>query len=245
MDFAALARRYDAWYATPLGAWADRLEMEAIFRFLHLRPGERLLELGTGTGCYALAAARRGALVTAVDAEPVMLALARAKVTGHAAEQAVTLVQASMAALPFADASFDVVLAVTSLCFVADPLAVLREAARVLRPNGRLVLGELNRWSLWALVRRIEGRFHATTYRYAHFHSVRELCNLLAAAGLHTSRWEGLLHLPPIDHAGFLCTLDALERWGQRLTPALGAFLVLEATKEPRRLGQGGSDHGL
>jgi ubiquinone/menaquinone biosynthesis C-methylase UbiE len=162
-DFDELARRYDAWYATPLGAWADQHETEAVFRLLEPRPGERLLDLGTGTGRYAQEAARRGARVVGIDPSPGMLAVARGRVAG----QPVDLICAGAARLPFPDRSFDAILAMTSLCFVSDPVAVLREAARMLKPGGRLVLGELNRWSLWALVRRIEGLFHQTTYRAA------------------------------------------------------------------------------
>jgi ubiquinone/menaquinone biosynthesis C-methylase UbiE len=153
IDFDQLAARYDAWYATPLGAWADRHETEEIFHLLAPRSGERLLDLGTGTGRYAREAARRGARAVGIDPSPGMLAVARERVAG----QPVDLVCAGAARLPFPDRSFDAVLAVTSLCFVSEPLVVLREAARVLTPGGQLVLGELNRWSLWALARRIEG----------------------------------------------------------------------------------------
>ena len=225
--FERLAHRYDAWFTTPLGAWADRLEAAAMFRLLALKPGERLLDLGTGTGRYAIAAARRGALVTAVDASPAMLAVARCRAEGTA----VTLVQADLTALPFAEASFDAAMAVTALCFVAAPATALREAARVLRPGGRLVVGELNRWSLWALGRRVAGLLRPSIYRDAHFHGIGELRALLAAAGLRTTRWVGVLHLPPVNSAAMLQALDPLERLGQRHIPALGAFLAIDATK--------------
>jgi len=162
IDFERLAQRYDAWYATPRGAWADRIERAAVFR---------LLDRGTGTGRCAIGAARAGAQVTGVDTSPAMLGMAHANAAGYP----VTFVQADMIALPFADACVDAVLIVTGLCFVSRPDAVLREAARILRPGGRLVVGELNRWSLWALAWRLRGLVRPTIYRSAHFHSIGEL----------------------------------------------------------------------
>lgn len=226
-DFDTIAQRYDAWYSTPLGAWADRLETTAIFHYLEPRPGERLLDLGTGTGRYAAAAARRGMLVTGVDASPAMLAVARVGTAGGD----VRLVRAELTALPFGDARFDAVLGVTILCFVAEPLAALREAARVLRPGGRLVLGELNRWSIWSATRRLQGLVRPTTYRQAHFHGSGELCRLCKAVGLRVTGWAGLLHLPPCPSARCLQVLAPLEHLGQRYMPRFGAFLVVVASK--------------
>jgi ubiquinone/menaquinone biosynthesis C-methylase UbiE len=229
--FDELAARYDRWYATPVGAWADRYEVEAVLRCLEAEPGARLLDLGTGTGRYALAAAGHSARVVGVDASPAMLGIARSRLALHVAADAVELVRGDVARLPFADASFDAAVAVTSLCFVADPHAALAEVRRVLRPDGRLVLGELNRWSLWALLRRLHGLVRPTTYRAAHFRSIRELRRLLGECGFDLTHWHGLLHLPPVNRAGFLATLDPVERLGQRWTPAVGAFLVVAARR--------------
>jgi SAM-dependent methyltransferase len=60
----------------------------------------------------------------------------------------------------FAPDSFDAVTAVTVLCFMRDPVAALKELARVVRPGGRVVVGELTRWSAWALQCRLAARRH-------------------------------------------------------------------------------------
>lgn len=57
--FDRLASRYDAWYTTPLGAFADDREKEAVFALAGVRPGVGALDVGCGTGNYTLALARR------------------------------------------------------------------------------------------------------------------------------------------------------------------------------------------
>jgi len=105
-----------------------------------LQPGERVLDLGTGTGAVAERAALAVGVdghVLAVDPSPEMLALA-----GRRADQASVrfqLAEGSGESIPAADGSFDVILASLSLMFVIDRAAAAREMARVLRSGGRLV----------------------------------------------------------------------------------------------------------
>jgi SAM-dependent methyltransferase len=103
-----------------------------------LRPGERVLDVGCGTGNAALLAAERGARVVGVDPTRSLLELA-----GTAAEErglAVTLLAGDAGALPFADADFDVVLSVFGVIFAPDAPAAAGELARVTTPDGRIVL---------------------------------------------------------------------------------------------------------
>ena len=128
-----------------LGAMTEEIEQALIWRMAGPSAGLRVLDVGSGDGAYAIVAAQLGARVAGVDAWPQMIEAARR----HAAGQNVQIDRpvADAAALPFDDGSFDVVLAVTVLCFVADANTALRGMARVVAPGGRLVIGELGRWN--------------------------------------------------------------------------------------------------
>jgi ubiquinone/menaquinone biosynthesis C-methylase UbiE len=99
----------------------------------------RVLELGVGTGLnlpyYANAAE-----VVGIEPDPHMLSRARSRVA--AARCRVELIEGSAEALPFEDGSFDSVVVSLSLCTIPDAAAALREARRVLRPDGRLLFLE-------------------------------------------------------------------------------------------------------
>jgi len=97
-----------------------------------VRAGMRVLDLACGPGVVAAVAAERGALPVGLDFSPAMIALARAGHTGIRFEQG------DAEALPFADASFDAVVANFGVHHVPEPIRALREAHRVLRPGGRV-----------------------------------------------------------------------------------------------------------
>ena len=103
---------------------------------LHPPPGERWLDIGTGTGEVALRAARAGAEVTAVDISEALLEIARRK---PGAEQ-VAWELGDAQALRFGDASFDAVVSCFAVIFAPDEDAAAGELARVCSPNGRLGL---------------------------------------------------------------------------------------------------------
>lgn len=126
---------------------------------LQPRPGERWLDVGTGTGGTALRAARAGADVTGIDIAAAAIEQARAA----AAEEGlgVRFDVADVQALPYEDASFDVVASAFGANFTPDHAVAARELARVCRPGGRLGLTLMPRDSrageLWTLIRRVGG----------------------------------------------------------------------------------------
>lgn len=218
---------YVGWRATSLGAITDVLEHRVIVDLMGELAGRRFLDAGCGDGGLVCAAAAQGAAATGVDPDPAMLAAAQSR-TAQAGLEA-TFLAGRVEQLPFADSSFDLVASVTVLCFVDDDAGALREMARVLRPGGRLVLGELGRWSSWAALRRMRGWLGSTTWRKARFRTSRELRVLVQQAGLRVTAVRGAVYYPPSDLlAHLLAPLD--PRLG-RITSVGAAFIALGAVK--------------
>jgi demethylmenaquinone methyltransferase/2-methoxy-6-polyprenyl-1,4-benzoquinol methylase len=147
--FSGLPRHYDALSAA-LSFWQDPRWRRAMVSALAPAPGERILDVATGTGMVAaelLACA--DCSVVGVDQSPQMLAAARVRfatveraadstVDAGAGRARVELIEGEAEALPFADASFDALTFTYLLRYVDDPPATMRELARVVRPDGRV-----------------------------------------------------------------------------------------------------------
>jgi ubiquinone/menaquinone biosynthesis C-methylase UbiE len=104
-----------------------------------VRPSSRWLDVGCGTGVLSRWISDRKAVVDGIDASPRMLEQARRSTPG------VNLHLADAAQLPFADATFDGIVCSSVIEYLRDPAAALREAARVLRPDGNYVFSVPNR----------------------------------------------------------------------------------------------------
>jgi SAM-dependent methyltransferase len=140
-DLSQLKQKQRATWA--LGEYdriADGLTIstDQTLRVAKLRPGEQVLDLATGTGITAIAARERGATVTGVDLTPELLSVAKSK-AAEAGFDDIEFKEGDAEALPFADASFDVVLSTCGHMFAPDQPKVASEMARVLRLGGRAV----------------------------------------------------------------------------------------------------------
>ena len=221
-----IAPQYDAWYATPLGAFALEVEIAALVALGGQLTGRRGLEVGCGTGQFGRVFTQRGVRMFGVDRSAAML-----KEAARHSMETLTLCRAEGEHLPCPGSSFDLVVAVTVLEFARDPQAILAETWRVLRPGGKLIVGVLNAWSLWAIARRL--RCSESPYVHAHFYQPPELMRLLATFG--PVMWRGAVFLPPWTKGPARAWWWRVERVGARLLPMFGAFLAAAARKPARR----------
>lgn len=165
-----------------------------------VRPGNRVLDVGCGTGDLAIAARDAGGEVTGIDFAPAMLARARRKAPD------IDWVEGDALAVPFDDSSFDVVLTGFTVRNLEDASAGLAEMRRVLRRGGRLAVLDATQprglcapfYRIWfdrllpAAGRLVPGGW-AFTYLPAsvkRFAEPRELARLIDEAGFGDIRWR-------------------------------------------------------
>ncbi len=116
-----------AMFTTPVAGY--------LVKFAQVRPGETLLDIGTGTGVVAITAARAGAQVTGLDLTPALLEAAREN--ARIARQSIVWTEGDAEHLPYPDASFDLVVSQFGHIFAPRPDVAITEIRRVLKPGGR------------------------------------------------------------------------------------------------------------
>jgi len=218
---------YARWRASEIGATTERLEGQLILALLGDVSGCRVLDVGCGDGEFALELAKRGAIVTGIDASAAMIDAAKGRAKQHNAD--ITFQVATAERLPFLAEQFDAVTAITILCFVEDPTPVFREIARVLRPGGRLVIGELGKWSTWAAGRRVRAWLGSRLWRQGRFRTATELRDLAERAGLVIKSVRGAIYYP--RWRLIVRLLSHCDRVLSRLTTIGAAFVALSAIK--------------
>ncbi len=233
------------------------------YPLLGLRAGERVLDLGCGGGRHAFEAARRGAVVTAVDLDGEALREVRSTTAAMAIDgQLPTGASCNAAAgnalaLPFADETFDRVIASEVMEHIDDDGGAARELARVLKPGGKLAVtvpSWLPEKVCWALSDQYHAPYvaggHVRIYTRAALGSVLEHAGLRPVAShrthaLHSPYWWLKCAVGPgNDDNRLVKAYHRLLVWDivkapvatrvpeRMLGPVLGKSLVVYASKE-------------
>jgi SAM-dependent methyltransferase len=202
------------WMETPLGRYLMAREQEYFDRAVADIFGYNALQLGLAT--QDLLRASRIPLRLRVNAEgPVE-------------------VRADYRDLPIVANSADLVLLPHVLEFSEHPHQILREVARVLRPEGHVVIACFNPWSLWGFRRAFDFR-----KRYpwrGRFINLPRLKDWLTLLGLEIAGGQMSCYLPPFAKQKWLDRFGFMEKAGDRWWPIAGGVYFLQAVKKVRGL---------
>jgi len=172
-------QRYDDWFDRHKAVYQS--ELNAVGAILDALPAfKRALEIGTGTGRFSAPFGITDGI------EPV------AAMRRIAQSRGIQVIEGTGEHLPFDSGAYDLVLMVTTICFVDEPRTVCEEAARVLTPGGSLVVAFVARDSF--LGRKYEAhRDESPFYKDARFYSVADVHDMMESAGFSHFRYSQTL----------------------------------------------------
>jgi len=162
------AKLSDERLKTPLGRYIFSRQKELILDLVAPHAGERLLDIGCGTGNNLQLFRDKWCSVTGIDSSAEMLEIARAKHGDHA-----ELILAQAEDIPFSDNEFDIVTVINVLETANDPQKVIAEAIRVC--SGRVFIGFLNSYSFAGTKQRLKEISGFSISQKIHFFSLSEI----------------------------------------------------------------------
>jgi ubiquinone/menaquinone biosynthesis C-methylase UbiE len=223
--FDGFAEKYDGWFETPLGRYVAAAEKRLVLDLAAPVRGEKMIDIGIGTGFFTIDFLKRGLDITGIDISGEMIAVAQKKGFKN-------LSLADACHIPYPDEAFTLVLSVTALEFIKEPERAVSEMTRVCKKGGRIVVGTLGAHSLWALKRNRDVKNSPdSVFHDAHFYTLSELKELALKFSKRVSV-NGAVFAPPYDNALSILTGKIIERPCQDLCPCLGAFLTFRIDKE-------------
>jgi SAM-dependent methyltransferase len=185
-----IALSYDDWLKTPTGRYIDGREKSLILDLTAPRVGEKVLDIGCGTGEHLLLFMKKGCDITGVEVSAHMLDMAKQKLGNRA-----DLYLEKAEDLPFSDNEFDIVTMISALEFMDDPQKAISEAIRVCR--GRVFLGGMNRLSVAGKIWKYKNAGNPSIYRSARFFHMGQLTGMVRTQlqGVRI-QWGSVIFLP-------------------------------------------------
>jgi SAM-dependent methyltransferase len=181
--FDSLARIYDSWFDEE-GSFIFASEIEALRQLLPLLP-KPWIEVGLGSGRFAQALE----IDTGFDPS--------SKLSEMAKNRGISVLLAKGEEMPFQDAVFGAVFLLVTLCFLDSPERTLSEVARLLRTDGKVVLGLVLKESSWGRLYETKKATGHHFYRHATFHSYGEVRMLLGQGGFSVEQVVSTLFQNP------------------------------------------------
>jgi peptide deformylase len=212
--FNDLALEYDAWFDKD-GSLIFFIEAQAFRQLLPSLP-KPWLEIGVGSGRFAQALG----IETGIDPSAGLVKMARKRGTNAFVSRGEERL--------FDEESFGTVFLIVTLCFLDSPLKVLKEANRILMPDGKIVLGLVLKESPWGQFyqqKKMEGHRY---YKYATFYSYDEVVRLLTRAGFLTEKIVSTLFQRPGE-------VHRVEEPKEGYFPDAG-FAIIVASKPPEMI---------
>lgn len=184
--FDLFAREFDEWFESSRGRWIFELETFCLQELIGKTKVEgRWLEVGVGTGRFAEALG----IKEGIDPSRTVLEIAD--------DRGIRTQRGYGEDLPYSDASFDGVLNVVTICFLADPGKALKESYRILKQEGCLIVGLVPADSPWGIrYSRKAGEGHRF-YSKARFYTCEQVSGLATEAGLVFTDARSCLFGPP------------------------------------------------
>jgi len=201
--FEKYATEYDLWFEKNRYAY----ESELMALRLVIPKGGKGLEIGVGTGRFASQLDIR----VGIDSAKNMLLIAK--------QRGIEVFNARAEALPFKGQAFDFALMVTLLCFLNDPLIALKEAKRVIKKRGYIIIGMIDKTSkIGRLYETKKGK--SRFYSYARFYSVEEILFWLNRLGFR----DIIMYQTIFNNLEFINRAEPIKRgFGE------GAFIAISA----------------
>jgi ubiquinone/menaquinone biosynthesis C-methylase UbiE len=204
---------YDSWRRSHQNRTIERSMESLLVSLLDPQPGERVLDIGCGTGNHLIMFSKMGLNVSGVDASSQMLAKARVRL-GHKSDFKIGMAED----LPFDDNEFDLAVLINTLEFMDNPLSALREAGRVAK--NRVFIGVLNSFSWNGFLKTLQGYFGDPLFGQAKLYNLWQLKSLLKLAyGPVPISWQSIRVTPSFME----------DAPGSKNSP-FGFFLGLSAT---------------